>query len=132
MSEVFLCPSEKVKNRQNKNRFSNKNKFGGVTWINPCLIRMEWQSTHDLWRIRYRGKLTISTRRAFKKAGLPWAGFHSLRHHAACELLNNGVSLEFIQQFMGHDDFRSTLIYARVKRDNLKEAVVKAFDQGRG
>lgn len=75
--------------------------------------------------------VSISTRRAFKKVGLPWAGFHSLRHHAACELINNGVPLEFIQQFMGHDDFRSTLIYARVKRDNLKDAVVKAFDRGR-
>ena len=75
--------------------------------------------------------VSISTRRAFKKIGLTWAGFHSLRHYAACELINNGVPLEVIQRFMGHDDFRSTLIYARVKRETLKEAV-KVFDQERG
>ncbi len=39
---------------------------------------------------------------------------HSLRHSIATHLLDAGVSLEFVQDHLGHQSIRSTSIYARI------------------
>lgn len=39
---------------------------------------------------------------------------HSLRHSIATHLLDAGMNLEFIQDHLGHQDIRSTTIYARI------------------
>ena len=68
--------------------------------------------------------------RAFKKCGFKEHSFHSLRHFFACHAchaINSGVGLETVRDLLGHSDFRSTLIYARVKRDKLQQAVLEAF-----
>lgn len=75
--------------------------------------------------------VSIAVTRAMTRAGYSWASFHSLRHSAACTLINNGVPLELIMKFMGHTDLRSTLVYARLKKEKVRDAV-KVFDQGRG
>jgi integrase len=49
------------------------------------------------------------------RAGLPrTATAHSLRHSIATHLLDAGVSLEFVQDHLGHQSIRSTSIYARI------------------
>lgn len=49
------------------------------------------------------------------RAGLPRnATTHSLRHSIATHLLDAGVSLEFVQDHLGHQSIRSTSIYARI------------------
>jgi integrase len=65
----------------------------------------------------------IQVSRSFTRAGIAWASFHSLRHFGACFLIANGVPLEVIRIIMGHADFRSTLVYARLKGDKIKEAM---------
>jgi integrase len=48
-------------------------------------------------------------------AGLPpFFTTHSLRHSIATHLLDAGVSLEFVQDHLGHQSIRSTSIYARI------------------
>jgi integrase/recombinase XerD len=48
-------------------------------------------------------------------AGLPRrATTHSLRHSIATHLLDAGVSLEVVQDHLGHQSIRSTSIYARI------------------
>jgi site-specific recombinase XerD len=39
---------------------------------------------------------------------------HGLRHSIATHLLDAGVSLEFVQDHLGHQSIRSTSIYARI------------------
>ncbi len=39
---------------------------------------------------------------------------HSLRHSIATHLLDAGVSLEFVQDHLGHQSIRSTSIYAKI------------------
>jgi integrase/recombinase XerC len=47
--------------------------------------------------------------------GLPdYATCHSLRHSIATHLLDAGQSLQFIQEHLGHQNIRSTTIYARI------------------
>jgi integrase/recombinase XerD len=48
-------------------------------------------------------------------AALPeYATCHSLRHSIATHLLDAGQSLQFIQEHLGHQNIRSTTIYARI------------------
>ncbi len=65
--------------------------------------------------------MTNQVLRSFRRAGFPWASFHHFRHFAACYMINAGVPLEVVQKILGHADIRSTLIYARLKRETLKE-----------
>ena len=50
-----------------------------------------------------------------------------LRHFCGPFLANNGVRREVIEEILGHADIRSTLVYARLKRETLKDAL-KVFD----
>jgi integrase len=39
---------------------------------------------------------------------------HSLRHSIATHLIDAGMNLEFVQDHLGHQDIRSTTLYARI------------------
>ena len=44
-------------------------------------------------------------------------GTHTLRHSIATHLLQSGMTLEKIQQFLGHADLDSTQIYTHLKNE---------------
>lgn len=55
-----------------------------------------------------------------KKAKLPYnLGAHRCRHTMAVELLSKGADLPFIASELGHKNLNTTLIYARVLKDDL-------------
>jgi site-specific recombinase XerD len=59
---------------------------------------------------------------AIKKAQINKAvGIHSLRHSYATHLLESGTDISYIQQLMGHNDIRTTLVYAKVAQKKLKK-----------
>ena len=68
--------------------------------------------------------------KACKRAGYQGHSFKSFRHFAATFLVNAGVPIEIIKDFMGHRNISTTMIYAKVKTDTLKKAGL-AFDQSR-
>ncbi len=45
------------------------------------------------------------------------------RHYAAYKMINEGVELAAVRDILGHADFRSTLVYARIKKEKLLEAM---------
>ena len=53
---------------------------------------------------------------------------HSLRHSIATHLLDAGLSLEFVQDHLGHQSIRSTSIYARIT-DRHRAAVFAELEQ---
>ena len=65
--------------------------------------------------------------RSFKKAKIDYGSFHHFRHFGACFLLNNGVPIEVVSKILGHKSIQTTQVYARVKRETVKEAM-KVFD----
>lgn len=46
---------------------------------------------------------------------------HCLRHSIATHLLENGLSLEYVRDFLGHKHLESTQVYTRISRKRLSE-----------
>lgn len=62
---------------------------------------------------------------ALRKAGLPDARFHDLRHTFGSHLAMGGESLITIQGLMRHQSISSTMVYAKVSPEHLRKASEK-------
>jgi len=65
-------------------------------------------------------------RRQFKRAGINTSpkGAHILRHTVATHMVNNGISIKEIADFLGHRSLGSVAIYAKVNLTMLTEAAL--------
>ncbi len=54
--------------------------------------------------------------------------FHTLRHSFASILVQNGVSIYVVKELLGHEDIKTTEIYAHLQNESLVKAVT-VFDQ---
>ncbi len=57
-------------------------------------------------------------------------GLHAFRHTKGVELLNNGMSLIMVQQWMAHASPEMTLIYAKILDETMYTQWEKAVQQG--
>jgi site-specific recombinase XerD len=99
-----------------------------------ALLREHWRTHRNpLWvfpspRAGVKGPLPGSTLqrafgRAVRQAGIhKRAHVHTLRHSYATHLLESGVALQLIQEYLGHSSVRTTTIYTHLTRE-LRDAV---------
>nr|WP_310226157.1 tyrosine-type recombinase/integrase [Paenibacillus qinlingensis] len=52
---------------------------------------------------------------------------HRFRHTYACQLLDNGAPLEFIQGMLGHGKASTTQIYAQLRGERRRELYRRYF-----
>jgi len=52
---------------------------------------------------------------------------HMLRHSKAMHLLQAGVNLIYIRDFLGHTDVKTTEIYARADSETRRKAIENAY-----
>lgn len=99
--EFFL--STEVENRKDKN---------AVLLNNKGFRMQEWTYNSTLKKLL--NKLQLSEER-IKKISI-----HSLRHSIATHLLENGMELEKVRDFLGHSQLETTEIYTHINKNQLK------------
>jgi integrase len=60
-----------------------------------------------------------------RDCGIEDISLHKLRHTAATRMLECGIGLSEVQEMLGHEDIKTTEIYAQVLRAHLKEEMKK-------
>ena len=53
---------------------------------------------------------------------------HTFRHSKAVHLLESGIELIYIRDFLGHSSVKTTEIYAKVCTKNKREALENAYE----
>ena len=57
---------------------------------------------------------------------------HTFRHSYATHLLEAGVNIRLVQQFLGHASLTSTMVYAHVTRAGHEQACLRINDLMQG
>lgn len=82
----------------------------------------ELGSVLDASKLRKRFKATLAT------AGVRPVRFHDLRHTFGTQAAASGVPLRTLQEWMGHRDYKTTLIYADyAPRAEERQMIERAF-----
>ena len=102
-----------------------KSKLLRIVPLNRRAVEVLRQVTPDLFR--RLGKNHVSRKFAYylEKAGLSGFKLHSLRHTFAVNLISAGIDVLTVSRLLGHADIRTTMIYAKVRMDVLRDAVEK-------
>lgn len=76
-------------------------------------------------KIHKYAKLALNQSNTFPKNVHP----HMFRHTKAVTMLNNGVDILIISQFLGHSLLETTQIYAKITDENKRKILEKAYFQ---
>ena len=93
------------------------------------LIFYRWNKTTDrLFGVNVK-RLTLvvneGLKRACLKLKLPVITSHGFRHALGFHLLRAGCSIRYIQEILGHSSLKSTEVYTKVDKQDLKDMIKK-------
>ena len=95
-----------IKNYVYKERKSQENEEAVIT--NKLGLRMSGNSYNEILK-------SLLNRTGIKKI----ITLHCLRHSIATHLLENGLSVEYVRDFLGHKHLESTQIYTRINKQQI-------------
>jgi integrase/recombinase XerD len=87
---------------------------------------LNYKPKYYLFEGQYGGQYTVRSAQAVFKNAMNKAkinkrvGIHSLRHSYATHLMEYGTDIAFIQQLLGHNDIKTTLIYTHVSKHKIE------------
>lgn len=94
----------------------------GRTDDDPCVFRSRNRQAMSTAQIERRIK-TLGERAGINEKVTP----HRLRHTLATHLLEAGVPIDVIQRILGHEDLKTTQIYAKTLRSSVESWYRKAI-----
>ena len=115
--ERFVFLTESANNALLKYFQERKNKFGECS--GHLFVNFKGRG------ITVRGIFDIIANRARDAGIIKKVTPHVLRHSFATELLNRGVDLLLVQEFLGHESLSSTQKYTHVSKERLREVYDK-------
>lgn len=114
----------------NKNHITKSKKVRTIPLNNAAFKVLADRDKRTDYIFEYKNKKYIqkSMSKIFKKfvilAGInSKLHFHSLRHTFASWLVQAGVSIFVVKELLGHSDIKTTMIYAKLNQDNLRDSV---------
>ncbi len=76
-----------------------------------------------------RNYISVTIRKAFKRAGITGCTAHTLRHTHATRLIQNGLNIYEVKEILGHADIRTTMRYAHIEQRNVSAKAVDVIDR---
>jgi integrase/recombinase XerD len=70
---------------------------------------------------KYLKRLIMKSQNEVLKARVNEIGVHCLRHSIATHLIENGVKMEQVKEFLGHSHLETTEIYTRVSQEQINK-----------
>jgi integrase/recombinase XerD len=95
-----------------------------VREVAPCDHLLTYRGTYVKASL-----ISARLRRLGKPAGVEPVSPHRLRHTLATLLVNQGMPITSLQKFLGHQDINTTLIYARVFDETVRQQFTAAMAQ---
>lgn len=101
-------------------------------------LNKPWKSDHPLFMNKQHNKLTkegiayiisqyVASARRTSRIVPEKVAPHMFRHSKSVHLLQAGVSLIYIRDFLGHKDIKSTEVYAKCDTELKRQAIEKAY-----
>ena len=104
-----------------------------VPMVKPLRDILEKLPRDKMYVFTYGGHkitdITHAWRAAFKKSGLPYRNFHTLRHTTATWLLRQTGNLRVVQNVLGHHAITTTTKYAHLVNNESQSALDSLFKQ---
>lgn len=108
------------------------------TYLTENNLNKDWKNEYPLFINNQHNKLTkegvayivakyVESARKISSILPPKVNVYMFRHSKAMHLLQAGVNLIYIRDFLGHVDLKTTEIYARTDTETKRKAIENAY-----